>query len=316
MLSIPGGVGMGKKYYVIGSINMDLSALVERFPVPGETVMGSAFFTSPGGKGGNQACALGRLNAPVHMVGKIGDDQFGREYSKHLHAEGIDLSYIGTAQGISTGIAVIEVDQKGENRIVIIPGANEYVDEALVEKVTGDFNSDSIVLLQLEVPIPTVLYTLKAAKEKSALTILDPAPAVRLPEEIYPYVDFITPNSTEISVLTQMETDSDERLRTAAHKLLSLGAGTVIVKQGADGATIFREEFSRHVPGYTVDTVDTTAAGDSFNAGFAYGLGEGYEIPEAVRFAHAVAALSTEKMGAQTAMPTIDKVLTLFQRGH
>lgn len=303
---------MAKKYFVVGSINMDLSATVERFPVPGETVLGTSFFTSPGGKGGNQACALGRLKANVHMVGKIGGDQFGREYLKHFEHEGIHLGHIETVSGVSTGIAVIEIAPNGENRIVIIPGANAEVDTEQVDRVASKFDADSIVLLQLEVPIPTVLHTLKAARARGAITILDPAPAVKLPDEVFQYVDFLTPNTTEMAVISEMDTEEADKLQAAAAKLLERGVGTLIVKQGADGADIFKGGAAEHIPGFTVKAVDTTAAGDSFNAGFAYGLGRGYDVAEAVRFAHAVAALSTEKMGAQTAMPTIEEVGRLY----
>ncbi|MDY7026831.1 MAG: ribokinase [Spirochaetota bacterium] len=303
---------MSKKFFVVGSINMDLSATVERFPVPGETVLGKSFFTSPGGKGGNQACALGRLGADVHMVGKIGDDQFGSEYLKHFEHEGIHLEYIETISSVSTGIAVIEVASNGENRIVIIPGANAELDTEQVDRVAGEFDTDSIVLLQLEIPIPTVLDALKEAKARGALTILDPAPAVKLPEELFRYVDYLTPNTTEIEVISEMNTKEEKQLQAAASKLLDRGVGTLIVKQGPRGADIFKGGSAEHIPGFTVRAVDTTAAGDSFNAGFAYGLGRGYEVPEAVRFAHAVAALSTEKMGAQTAMPTIEDVGRLY----
>lgn len=295
-------------FFVVGSINMDLVAQVTRFPQPGETVKGTSFLTTPGGKGANQACALARLGARVHMVGKMGNDQFAREYAAHFADEGITADYIGQAEDVSTGIAVIEVNTEGENHIVIVPGANEQVDPAHVDRVSGDFGPGDTVLLQLEVPLETVLHTLKKAKEKGAVTILDPAPAEPLPEEIYRTTDYLTPNATEISVLADMPTDTEEQLQRAVDAVLSYGAGTVIVKRGDRGATIFHGGDSRHVAGFPVSAADTTAAGDSFNAGLAYGLGSGLNLPEAVRYANAVGALSTLKMGAQTAMPTGDEV--------
>jgi ribokinase len=303
---------MAYKFYVIGSINMDLVASVDRFPKPGETVKGSSFFTTPGGKGGNQACALGRLGADVHMVGKVGDDSFGDDYLSYFEKEGISTEHIGRAERVSTGIAVIEVEPSGENHIVLVPGANDRVDTAYVDEISENFDERSIVLLQLEVPYPTVLHSLKTAKRRGARTILDPAPAFPLPAEIYQYVDFITPNSTEISLLTEGPSETEEELREAAGHFLSLGTSTVVAKRGAEGASIFSKELEAQVEGFRVEAVDTTAAGDSFNAGLAFALGGGYELREAVRFANAVGALSTLKMGAQTAMPSLDEVEKLY----
>lgn len=299
-------------YYVVGSINMDLVTTVSRFPKPGETIKGNSFFTNPGGKGGNQACALARLGAPVHMAGKVGDDGFGDLYLDYFKEEGIDNSDIDREKNISTGIAVIEVEPSGENHIVLVPGANDLVDTHFADRISSSFNPHSIVLLQLEIPLETVLHTLKAAKAKGAVTILDPAPAQVLPEEIYRYIDYLTPNSTEISVLSEMPAETDGQLRAAAEHLLSKGARTIIAKRGEKGASVFTSEGLSEVKGFSVQAVDTTAAGDSFNAGLAYGLGQDYSLTEAVRFANAVGALSTLKMGAQTAMPRLQAVQDLL----
>lgn len=305
---------MSCTYYVVGSINMDLVASVSRFPKPGETIKGSTFFTSPGGKGGNQACALARLGAPVHMVGKVGNDGFADQYLNYFKQEGIDISHIKREESVSTGIAVIEVEPSGENHIVLVPGANDLVDLNCVNKISSSFDAQSIVLLQLEIPMETVFHILKKAKEKGAVTILDPAPAQVLPEEIYRYIDYLTPNSTEISVLSEMAADTDNQLRTAAEHLLSKGARTIIAKRGDKGASVFSAEEKYQVEGYSVEAVDTTAAGDSFNAGFAYGLGKGYSLRESVRFANAVGALSTLKLGAQTAMPRLEAIQELMSK--
>ena len=303
---------MSYTYFVVGSINMDLVTSVGRFPKPGETIKGSSFFTSPGGKGGNQACALARLGAPVHMVGKVGNDSFAEQYLSYFKKEGIDISYIKREESVATGIAVIEVEPSGENHIVLVPGANDLVDPHYSDTISPSFDTQSIVLLQLEIPTETVFHTLKAAKEKGAVTILDPAPAQVLPEEFYSYIDYLTPNSTEISVLSEMPADTDKQLHTAADHLLSKGARTIIAKRGERGASVFSAEEKYHVEGFSVHAVDTTAAGDSFNAGLAYGLGKGFSLKESVRFANAVGALSTLKMGAQTAMPSVEAVHTLM----
>jgi len=299
-------------YHVVGSLNMDLVASVSRFPKPGETIKGNSFFTNPGGKGGNQACALGRLGASVHMAGKVGDDGFAEQYLKYFKAEGIDISSIEVEKNISTGIALIEVEPSGENHIVLVPGANDLVDTDFADRISTSFSSHSTVLLQLEIPLETVLHVLKTAKAEGAVTILDPAPAQVLPEEIYSYIDYLTPNSTEISILSEMPADNGEQLQAAAEHLLSKGARTIIAKRGDKGASVFSAENSYHVEGFSVQAVDTTAAGDSFNAGFAYGIGSGYSLKESVRFANAVGALSTLKMGAQTAMPRMQAVRELM----
>ncbi|MDI6617811.1 MAG: ribokinase [Clostridiales bacterium] len=297
-----------KKICVIGSLNMDLVASVERFPEPGETITGKSFNTFPGGKGANQAVAAGRLGADVSMVGKVGDDLYGDMYLKVLKENNVKSHGVGIENGISTGIAVIEVESTSENNIVIIPGANGKVDVSFIDSKWDVICNCDIFLFQLEIPIDTVLYTLKKLKQFGKTTILDPAPARALPEEIFEYIDYITPNETEIEILTKMKIDSEAALKNAAGMLLKRGVKTVIAKMGKKGACIISNEMFEHIPGFRVDAVDTTAAGDSFNAGFAYALSNGNSLKDCVRFANAVGALSTTAMGAQGAMPSIDAV--------
>ena len=297
---------MNPVFCVLGSINMDLVASVDRFPKPGETRTGSGFGTYPGGKGANQAVALARLGAAVRMAGKIGDDVFGGSYSKTFDGEGIDTADVEVVPGTSTGVAVIEVDASGENHIVIVPGANGLVDRAYVDAHTERIAEAGIVLFQLETPFDTVSYAAEQVRSHGGITILDPAPAPPegLSRKMLETATYLTPNEGEAKTLTGIEVTDTESAGSAAAKLRQQGAHTIIIKAGAHGAYIADEAGTRHVPGFRVDVADTTAAGDAFNAGLAYALGEGYRLDKAVRFANAVGAVSCTGLGAQSAMPS------------
>jgi ribokinase len=297
---------MTTRYCVVGSINMDLVAQVDQFPKPGETRTGSAFGTYPGGKGANQAVALARLGADVTIAGKIGNDVFGASYRETFEREGVDRSIIETVDGVSTGVALIEVDGSGENHIVIVPGANGLVDRGYIDHALETIAAADWVLFQLEIPIDTVGYALRLLRERSCTTVLDPAPvpAEGLPEELIAYADVITPNESEASALTGIEIRSPEDAERAAHALRERGASQVIIKSGSAGAYVADSQGTRAVPGFSVDAVDTTAAGDAFNAGFAYARGSGRSLEEAVRYGNAVGAAACTGFGAQSAMPT------------
>jgi ribokinase len=302
-----------KKICVIGSINMDLVASVERFPKPGETITGKAFGNYPGGKGANQVVAAGRLGGDVRIIGKVGDDIYGHQYLSIFEDNFVKSDGVGVEQGISTGIAVIEVDASGENHIIVIPGTNGLVDKQYIDKQYEYINECDIFLFQLEIPLDTVLYAMKRLKENDKTVILDPAPAKVLPDEIYKYVDFITPNETEIQILTGATIEDENGLKQAADLLLNKGVNTVIAKVGKMGAYVINKNEIKHVPGYKVNAVDTTAAGDSFNGGFAFSLSVGNNIEQSVKFANAVAALSTTAMGAHGAMPTFNQVQSFIK---
>ena len=297
---------MNPSYCVIGSINMDLVAQVDRFPRPGETRTGTAFGTYPGGKGANQAVALARLGAKVRMAGKIGDDVFGSSYRKTFEAEGVDPTEIEVEAETSTGVAVIEVDAGGENHIVIVPGANGLVDRGYVDAHLDALTAADYALFQLETPFDTVGYAMARAAERGVVTILDPAPAPPegLDRGLLENATYITPNESEAEALTGIAvTDKDSAAR-AGTRLRELGAQTVIIKAGAGGAYIVEEAGTRLVAGFSVEVADTTAAGDAFNAGFAAALGDGLDLEAAVRFANAVGAMACTGMGAQSAMPS------------
>ena len=316
------------KYWVFGSLNVDLVVDVDRFPDPGETVHGTGFGTYLGGKGGNQAMALARLGAAPHMVGRVGSDQFGDRYRAALTDDGGNTDFLSTDPDEPTGTALIEVASSGDNRIVVVAGANGALLPPLVKPALDSVASGDIVLLQLEVPMETVETVAKAAHAAGATVILDPAPAAPISGELLQVIDWLTPNEHEASVLTGIDTSTEEGLRRASEELISRGVSRVVVKAGSRGAW-YQQRGGDHptlVPGFSVDVVDTTAAGDAFNGGLAWALGSGAALDtgataggaaaegaaaaeiEIIRRASAVAALSVTGKGAQGAMPTADEV--------
>lgn len=298
-----------KKICVIGSLNTDLVTTVENFPKSGETIFGENFKTFPGGKGANQAVALGKLGADILMAGKVDDDIYGRKYLEILKNNKVNQKGVNIEPGISSGIAIIQVSKKGENNIVVVSGANGKVDINYIDKQWDIINQADLFLFQLEIPIDTVIYVMKKLKDLMGKTvILDPAPASKLPDEIFKYIDYITPNETEIETLVQKKIDGEEDLKEAARVLFDKGVNVVINKQGSRGAAIITRDDYVRVPGFKVNAIDTTAAGDSFNAGFAFALSEGKSLVECVKFANAVGAISTTALGAQEAMPSNEEV--------
>lgn len=302
-----------KKCAVIGSINMDLTIRVPHFPAPGETLTGSRFETVPGGKGANQAVALARLGIPVRMVGLVGGDAFGQRYLDYLRAEGADVSLVGVHPTAPTGVANILIDEGGENSIVVVPGANGECGAAWLDSVIDRTADCDVFLLQLELPLQTVEACVQRLHAMGKTVILDPAPAVPLSEQTLAAADYVTPNETELRILTAaLPQDASADARIAA--LSSLCGGAVIHKRGADGAYIGTQSGVTHVPGFTVDVVDTTAAGDTFNAGFAAGMVMGLPLEEAVRMGNAAGALAVTAFGAQGGMPTMEQLRALLTR--
>jgi ribokinase len=281
-------------------------AISPRIPVVGETIIGTSYFTEPGGKGANQAYAAARLGGAVAMLGQIGDDEFGQEMRKNLEHAGCDASGLGIEPGAS-GVALIFVDEKGQNSIIVVPGANNALNPEHVAKASQRFDSAKIVLLQLENPIPTVLAAAQAARKAGARVILDPAPApsTPLPAELFKSVDILTPNETEAAILAGLPPGNLEPAQavTIGCKLLGMGAKTAIMKLGSQGCVIVENGSSLLIPAPKVKAVDTTAAGDVFNAGLSVALSEGLDLPAACRFANYAAALSVTRLGAQAAVP-------------
>ncbi|MBT9315755.1 ribokinase [Leptothoe spongobia] len=297
---------------VFGSLNMDLVAQVSHLPEPGETLLGSGFATIPGGKGANQAVAAARLGAPTAMAGCVGDDGFGLLLCESLQASGVATDLVLVHAGPS-GVALINVDEVGENQIVVVPGANAKVAVTDVERLPLGHEA-SILLMQFEIPLAAV----QAAAKRSAdcCVIVDPAPARSdLPPEFYGLVDILTPNQTEASQLTGLQVTGVTTAMEAAQVLRQRGAATVIVKLGSQGAVVSSQSEVFHVPAFQIEAVDTVAAGDSFNGGLAVALWEGKSLRAAVEWASAVAALAVMKAGAQSSMPT-RKQVEAFLRQH
>lgn len=294
-----------KKICVLGSLNIDLTVSMERFHQPGETVTGLDFNTFTGGKGGNQAVAAARLGGDVYMVGCVGNDAHGDLYLNTLKEEGVNTRFVEKTDEVATGVALIEVEQSGENRIVVVPGANHAVTTDLVSRSLEAITDSGVMLLQLETPVESVTHAAAIAKRNGLKVILDPAPVRPFSDALYLLCDYITPNETELTALTGLPADTEEDAIFACSKLIKRGVKAVLHKRGAKGAMLVTKDGARMFPGFRVDAVDTTAAGDTFNAGFAVGLAMDMPVDDAVRLANAAGALSTTAMGAQGAMPDL-----------
>ena len=284
---------------VIGSLNMDVVAIAPRIPVTGETIIGSRYFTEPGGKGANQAYAAAKLGGSVAMLGRIGDDDFGQSMRGNLAHVGCDVSGLRAVPGAS-GVALIFVAATGQNSIIVVPGANNQL---------------------LPADIETVLAAARLGKQRNARVVLDPAPAPSraLPKELFSLVDILTPNETEAAILAELPPSrlNPEEAKGVAVKLQSMGANTVVMKLGDQGCLLVEAMHHTLIPAPEVDAVDTTAAGDVFNAGLAVALGEGASLIEACRFAVVASALSVTRLGTQIAVPSrgeVDDFASLLTR--
>ena len=296
-----------KKILVIGSLNMDLVLEVENMPLPGETIMGKSFMTSPGGKGANQAGSLGKLEAQLIMLGCVGNDSFGEQLLSSF--SGVDTSRIKHTEIQPTGTAVIYVSRSGMNSIVVVPGANSECDIDYLKENDDIFRECDAVLLQMEIPHEAVYYAIDRAHELGKTVILNPAPAPDfIPDEILKKLDFITPNETELAKLTGMPAETEEEISAAAGVLAFSTSGHVLVTLGERGVMLSDGKTDAIFPTLTVPVVDTTAAGDCFNAAFVYGMTKGNSISQSIKFANVAAALSVSKKGAQSSLPTLAEV--------
>ncbi len=300
---------MSGKIVVVGSLNMDLVACTSRIPVAGETITGHTFFDGAGGKGANQAYAAARLGGRVAMLGRVGSDDYGRRMRANLEQVGCDVSGVQAIPNCVSGIAVIFVADTGQNSIVIIPGANNRFSPEDVEASRDDFEGAALVLLQLENPLPTVLAAARAARTAGARVILDPAPAQSLPDELFHFIDILTPNETEAAILAGLPPGRVDvpHAMAIAHSLQERCAATVVVKLGDQGCVLV-EQGAHHSRAPRVEAVDTTAAGDVFNAALAVGLSEDMDLARACQFANRAAAVSVTRMGTQVAAPTREEV--------
>jgi ribokinase len=298
-----------EKIVVIGSTNTDMVIVADHFPAPGETILGGKFLMNPGGKGANQAVAAARLGGDVAFISKVGQDVFGQQAIQNLINEGIEVAGVAIDLNEPSGVAQITVDRYAENCIVVAPGANMTLGISDVDKMIALIDSSEIVLAQLEIPLDTVRYAMKLAAKSGKKTILNPAPAVPLEDELLKTLYLITPNETETEILTGIKVTDRTSARKAAEFLLGKGVSVVIITLGASGAYVFDGSVEEQIPAPNVEAVDTTAAGDTFNGALAVALADNRPIIEAVRFANQAAARTVTKMGAQSSIPFLSELL-------
>lgn len=297
-----------KEIIVVGSSNLDMVVSSERIPQRGETLLGSHFFTVPGGKGANQAVAAAKLGGRVTFVSKLGNDAHGDQLYSNFKVCGVKLNRISRSVQSPTGIAMIIVDKEGNNIIVVAPGANQELSKEDVQQAEQDIQAAGVVVAQLEIPLETVMHTAQLAQKHRVPFILDPAPARPLPLELIRSVDVIKPNETEASVLTGIPVENEQNARLAAEKLLRMGARSVIVTMSSQGFLLATAEGAEFICGVKVKAVDSTAAGDAFTGALAFGLSSGRQLRDAAVLANKVAAISVTKNGAQPSLPTMDEV--------
>lgn len=286
---------------VVGSINMDLTVSTEQVPNKGETVLGKEFATYPGGKGANQAVAAARLGAHVNMIGALGDDVFGKSLKRQLEEEQINTDSIQTINNVATGTATIILSE-GDNRIIVAPGANGEVTPDFIKQHEETIKQSDIILLQLEIPVETVEAVTHLAHQHRVPVILNPAPYQTLPSSLLSQISYLTPNEMEAQSLLD---DPD----------CNINKEQLIITNGEKGVSIFKHEVEKVIPGYSVNVIDTTGAGDTFNGALCTQLAHETSLEEAVSFANAAAALSITKLGAQSGMPTVEEVNRFLQAG-
>ena len=298
------------KIVVVGSLNMDLVVRMPQIPRPGETLLGGVFKTFPGGKGANQAVAAARLGAHVTMIGCVGGDAFGQEMRDTLTAEGIDTTHVLVHPESATGVALIQVDAKGQNSIAVASGANFQLTSADVEKAMLSIGKFDVLVMPLETPLETIYTAAKIASQCGAKVLLNPAPAQVLNSDLLELVDVLLPNEYEVALMTGLPPlQSAADVRIAAEKLLSLGVKNLMVTMGSQGAMLFDGKMESNISACPVQAVDSTAAGDCFVGALAVGLCEGKSLLSAAEFASAAAAISVTRDGAQPSLPRREEVL-------
>lgn len=291
------------KILVVGSTNTDMVVKTDHLPRPGETVLGGTFLMNPGGKGANQAVAAARLGAEVTFVCKTGNDLFGVTTRQQLAEEGIDTSFVFTDPHEPSGVALIAVDNRAENTIVVASGANASLLPLDINKALTAIDACDLVLMQLETPMPTIEYVASLAAERGKRVVLNPAPAATLSEQLLKNLYLITPNETEAELITGIPVRDERSAEQAARTIHRAGVRHVIVTLGKKGALLCEGGHCEVIPAYRVEAVDTTAAGDVFNAGLVVALSEGRNLTDAVRFGAKAAAISVTRMGAQASAP-------------
>ncbi|MBF4694963.1 ribokinase [Fusibacter ferrireducens] len=298
-----------KKVSVLGSLNMDLVTRVHKTPVVGETVLGEGFVQIPGGKGANQAATIGRLGGNVSMIGRVGEDEFGKQLMESLNHDHVDTKYVLKSKSAPTGTALIMVNESGDNSIVVIPGANfelstQDVSEQILE---GDY-----LVAQLEVPLEIIEKSFEMAKQKGITTVLNPAPAKALSPSILRHVDILIPNETEFKLLTGCDPKNEDMLDQGVSDLIALGTKKILITLGERGAVLCDGVTKTYFKAQKVAPVDTTAAGDSFIGGLLFALSKGESLDRSINFGTLVAAITVTRAGAQSSLPTWAEVVEKF----
>jgi ribokinase len=298
---------------VVGSSNTDMIIKLKRIPRPGETVLGGKFLTAAGGKGGNQAVAAARAGGQVSLVARVGRDTLGEEAIAGFVRQGVDVSHVACDRQAASGAALIFVGRNGENSIAVASGANARLSPADVKRAGALIARSKVLLMQLETPLETVGAAARLAASNRALVILNPAPAQAVPGRLLRLVSILTPNESEAEILTGVHINGIRAAQKAAETLLRRGAHTVILTLGAKGALITSARGTHLIPGFAVNAIDTTGAGDVFNGALAVALTEGQTFGQAVRFANAAAAISVTRMGAQPSAPTRREIMRFLK---
>lgn len=300
------------KICVLGSINMDMVISVKRIPKAGETVFANDVKYFPGGKGSNQAVAAARLSSSVSMIGKVGNDTNGKRMLERLNEEGIEIEHIKIGEGLSTGLAIIYVEESGENNIGVISGANRKITRGDILEAKNKIAETDILISQFEVSMEAIEEAFKIAKDNNVLTVLNPAPANKISSKLLELTDIMIPNETEIESLTGINIDSGKKVLEAANILLEKGIKQVIVTLGDKGAYYIDSEFAQIIPAYEVKAVDTTAAGDSFVGAFCSKIDSRNlnreNILESIQYANKIASIVVQREGAQSSLPYIKEI--------
>lgn len=296
-----------KKILIIGSIGYDVTTYFDKMPVIGETIVGNKFAQNPGAKGNNQAVSSARAGAHTTFVGAIGDDIYGEILKKNLDDNNIKHN-LKVVPNMSCQIATILVEPNGQNRIIIVPGANNYVDKKQIDDNEKLIEESDIIVLQLEIPLETVEYAIEIAHKKNKLIILNPAPGAKLSENIIKKVNYLTPNENELSIISGMPTDNMEQIELASKKIMDLGAQNLIVTLGDKGCLLYNKDGKKLFNTYPTKPIDTAGAGDCFTGVFATFLSKDYPVSEAIKYANLASSISVSRIGTVPSFPTLKEI--------
>ena len=301
---------MNPKIVIVGSSNTDLMVKVDHFPLPGETIIGDNFMTAQGGKGANQAVAVARMGGDATFVCCLGDDAFGNQSRNLLEKEGMDTRHIHLIKGAASGVALIPVDKKGENTIIVASGANAMLSVEHIKEAEQDIQNAGILLMQLETPIPALTYAAEMAHKNGVKVVLNPAPFPKepLPKELLENVDIIIPNETEAAYMAGEQVTDEQSILSVIKKIQSYGVAEVIITVGSRGAYFMEGDQLVNIPSFPVKAIDTVAAGDTFCGALCVALTKGYSMRESIRMGNKAASIAVTRVGAQPSVPTREEV--------